>query len=286
MPKLFDVYMQAIKEGAEHGVTSADIRICLAHILKYSTQIEVLLHKDEQFDECYQPVFHHYLKQLEMGVPVEYVINEATFLGHKLYVDNTVLIPRMETEELVANISERILDYYDPRNYLVCADIGTGSGCIAIALKTLFPNWVMLASDLSLLSLSIAKKNAEANGTKITFYDGPSLTPYIQNNIALDIIVSNPPYITDLSRVQSSVKNHEPSNALYLDPAHSVYEDVFRDIGKVKKNSLLVCLEIDDNLVDYLNGLMDKFLTPNYRYKKEYLKDLNGFVRFLFLFLE
>lgn len=286
MAKIFDVYMQAVKEGAEHGVSSADIRICLAHIFKYSTQIEVLLHKDEDFDEVYQPIFQRYLKQLETGVPVEYVINEATFLGHKLYVDNTVLIPRMETEELVANISEKILDYYDPRNYLVCADIGTGSGCIAIALKTLFPNWVMLASDRNLGTTNIAKKNAETNGTKITFYDGSSLTPYIQNNIALDIIVSNPPYIIDKSRVQSSVKKYEPSQALYLDLDHSVYEDIFRDVGKVKKNNLLICLEIDDNLVDYLNGLMDKYLTPNYRYKREYIKDMNGFIRFLFLFLE
>ena len=286
MAKIFDVYMQAVKEGTEHGVSSADIRICLAHILKYSTQIEVLLHKDEDFDEVYQPIFQRYFKQLETGIPVEYVINEATFLGHKLYVDNTVLIPRMETEELVANISEKILDYYDPRNYLVCADIGTGSGCIAIALKTLFPNWVMLASDRNLGTINIAKKNAETNGTKITFYDGSSLTPYIQNNIALDIIVSNPPYIIDKSRVQSSVKKYEPSQALYLDPEHSVYEDIFRDVGKVKKNNLLICLEIDDNLVDYLNGLMDKYLTPNYRYKREYIKDMNGFIRFLFLFLE
>ena len=286
MAKLIDVYMQAVKEGAEYGVSSADIRICLAHILKYSTQIEVLLHKDEEFDECYNTVFQIYFKELKQGVPVEYVIHEATFLGHKLYVDNTVLIPRMETEELVANISEKILDYYDPRNYLVCADIGTGSGCIAIALKALFPNWVMLASDINSLSLMIAKKNAEANGTKITFYNGSSLTPYIQNKIALDIIVSNPPYIIDKSRVQSSVKKYEPSQALYLDLNHSVYEDLFRDIGKVKKNTLLVCLEIDDNLVDYLNGLMDKYLTPNYRYKREYIKDMNGFARFLFLFLE
>ena len=279
MTKIFDVYLQAMKAGKEAGVTSQDIRVLIAHEMGFAAPIDTLYHKDEEFTKNEQ--FQADFAKLMQGMPVEYVINEATFLHTKIYVDRRVLIPRMETEELIATLSERIMDYYDPRNYLVCADIGTGSGAILCALHSLFPNWLLVGSDISSQALEVAKKNVIDHGVKANLLQGPSLEPYIAAHMNLDIIVSNPPYIINRDEVQESVKRYEPAEALYLDKEHSVYEEIFRDYKKVKKGTLLMAFEIGYDLVDYLTGLMEKYLGD---YEFEFIKDLNGLDRILLVF--
>lgn len=279
MPKIYDVYLRAMAEGKEKGVLSQDIRILLAYNNGFQTPIETLLHKDDEmknFDE-----FQRQFARLLNDEPVEYIINQCTFLQHKLYVDHRVLIPRMETEELVANLSERIADYYDPRLYLVAADIGTGSGAIALALKSFFPNWLITASDISKDALEVAKTNFKTYGSQIRVLEGPSLQPYIKENMNLDLIVCNPPYILNRDEVQESVKKFEPESALYLDTNASVYEEIFRDYKAVKKGTLLMAFEIGYDLKDYLTQLMAKYLED---YEFEFVDDLNGLPRFLFVF--
>lgn len=286
MAKVIDVYSKAVNEGKEAGVYSSDIRVLLAFDLGFATEIEVLLHKDEEMDEKKIQLFNAQFARLLNNEPVEYIVNECKFLEFKLFVDNRVLIPRMETQEMLAILSERILDYYDPRNYLVAADIGTGSGCLAIALKSYFTNWLVNASDISEKALQVAKINVDRHNTRVKLLQGDALTPYIEEKMKLDVIVCNPPYIASRERVQSSVKDFEPESALYLDKENSVYEKVFRDIGKVKKGSILLCFEIDDDIVSFLNGLIESYIKPIYKAKIDYIKDMNGFDRFLFIYLE
>ena len=279
MPKIYDVYLNAMKAGKESGVTSQDIRVLIAHEMGYLEPIDTLYHKDDEFTKIEQ--FEADFAKLLQGMPVEYVINEATFLHTKIYVDPRVLIPRMETEELVANLSEKILDYYDPRNYLVCADIGTGSGAILCALRSMFPNWLLVGSDMSSAALEVAKKNVQEHNVRANLLQGKSLTPYIEAKMNLDIIISNPPYILNKDEVQDSVKRYEPEEALYLTPENSVYEDIFRDYKKVKKGTLFMAFEIGYDLEGYLTDLMNKYLED---YEFEFMKDLNGLTRFLFVF--
>ena len=279
MPKIYDVYLNAMKAGKESGVTSQDIRVLIAHEMGYLEPIDTLYHKDDEFTKIEQ--FEADFAKLLQGMPVEYVINEATFLHTKIYVDPRVLIPRMETEELVANLSEKILDYYDPRNYLVCADIGTGSGAILCALRSMFPNWLLVGSDMSSAALEVAKKNVQEHNVRANLLQGKSLTPYIEAKMNLDIIISNPPYILNKDEVQDSAKRYEPEEALYLTPENSVYEDIFRDYKKVKKGTLFIAFEIGYDLEGYLTDLMNKYLED---YEYEFMKDLNGLTRFLFVF--
>ena len=279
MPKIYDVYLNAMKAGKESGVTSQDIRVLIAHEMGYLEPIDTLYHKDDEFTKIEQ--FEADFAKLLQGMPVEYVINEATFLHTKIYVDPRVLIPRMETEELVANLSEKILDYYDPRNYLVCADIGTGSGAILCALRSMFPNWLLVGSDMSSAALEVAKKNVQEHNVRANLLQGKSLTPYIEAKMNLDIIISNPPYILNKDEVQDSVKRYEPEEALYLTIENSVYEDIFRDYKKVKKGTLFMAFEIGYDLEGYLTDLMNKYLED---YEYEFMKDLNGLTRFLFVF--
>lgn len=276
---VFEAYNQALAKGKDHGVLSADVRLLIAHEMGYPEPIDTLFHRDDEFTAISQ--FELDFPRLLKGEPVEYIIQECKFLDHKLYVDERVLIPRMETQELVATITEEIDDYYDPRNFLVVADIGTGSGCIAVALKSIFKNWLVSASDASAKALEVAKKNFASYAPSIHAYLGKGLEPYIEANMALDIIVSNPPYILNKEEVQDSVKDYEPASALYLNKEDSVYEAIFRDYKKVKKGSLLMCFEIGYDLKDYLVGLMEKYLTD---YEYEFKEDLSGLTRFLFVF--
>ena len=281
MPKVEEVYRLALEKGKPLGVMSNDIRLLLAYELNLPSPADVYLHfndeipADSRFDERFARILQ--------GEPLEYVINEAKFLKHRLYVDRRVLIPRGETEELIALISERIYDYYDPRNYLVVTDIGTGSGCIAIALKSLAKNWLITASDISEDALEVARKNIADSGMNISTLQGRSLEPFIKANMNLDIIVSNPPYIKNKEEAQESVRLYEPASALWLEEGASVYEDIFRDYKKVKKGSLLMCFEIGYDLKDYLTSLMEKYLE---KYEYEFIEDLNGLTRFLFVFCE
>lgn len=279
MPSILSVYSKALEEGKDQGVLSSDLRTLIAYDNGFAAPIDTLYNRDKEMQNLSQ--FQAQFARLLEGEPVEYIINEATFLHHKLYVDHNVLIPRGETEELVAVISENISDYYDPRNYLVCADIGTGSGAIALSLKSLFPNWIMLASDISKPALEIAKKNFQTYNERVETLEGPSLAPYIENRINLDIIVSNPPYIRNKDEVQDSVRRYEPESALYLEDGKSVYEDIFRDYKKVKKGSLFMAFEIGYDLEEYLTEAMERYLED---YEYQFLDDLNGLRRFLFVF--
>ena len=283
MPTVYEVYLDAMKRGADHGVLSADLRLLIARDMGYELPIDTIYHKDDEMTQI--SLFNAQFARLLNNEPVEYILKEASFLQHKLYVDNRVLIPRMETEELLATFSERIMDYYDPRNYLVAADIGTGSGAIAIALQHFFPNWIIFGSDISKDALEVAEYNAKEYGSRVHFLEGDSLQPYIDANMNLDIIISNPPYIVNREDVQDSVKRFEPDSALYMDKEDSVYLKIFRDHKKVKKGSLLLCFEMGYDIEDYLRELMDRYLEGE-QYEFDFLKDLNGMTRFLFVYIQ
>lgn len=280
MASVGEVYNHALEIAKEHDISGADIRRLIAHNEGLREQIDVIFHRDKEMKN--EELFYQQLEELKDGKPVEYVMHEASFLQNKLYVDERVLIPRGETEELVTNITERIRDYFDPRNYLVAADIGTGSGAISVTLKECFPNWLITATDISKGALEVAKKNFEAMNLPIDTLEGDALTPFIERRQKLDIIVSNPPYILNKEDAQPSVRDYEPGSALWLNKDDSVYEKIFANAYRVKKHALFIALEISPDLVEWLEDLMKKYL---HDYEYEFVDDLNNMKRFLFVFL-
>lgn len=155
----------------------------------------------------------NYTQQLIAHKPVQYVLNEAWFAGLKLYVDESVLIPRPETEELVQWVAAEA-------NGKTILDVGTGSGCIPVALKKKFPDTVMYACDVSQKALQVAAQNATTYHTpihfmQIDFLHGPSKTMLPQ----VDILVSNPPYIPlkDKPAMNANVVQYEPHIALFVE---------------------------------------------------------------------
>lgn len=194
-----------------------------------------LMNPDLRIDELQYYQLGEAVKRLLSGEPVQYVTGMARFNDLLLKVSPAVLIPRPETEELVLKIGTCLPKEKPIRIW----DIGTGSGCIAIALAKHFPNAEVVAFDVSEEALQIAKENAESNGAKVTFVQDDVLNPisdYFSQPV--DLVVSNPPYVCDSERaaMEANVLDWEPENALFVpddDPLR-----FYRQVLALAKNQL------------------------------------------------
>lgn len=172
------------------------------------------------------------IKRLNNGEPVQYIVGNVDFYGYKINVNKNVLIPRFETEELVFKTINLIKKNLNEN--IKVLDIGTGSGCISIALKKEIPGLDITAVDISADALVVAKNNALENNCEINFIKSD-----LFNNIddKYDLIISNPPYISYDEQIMDIVKKNEPHLALYA-----------------KNNGLYFYEEIIKNSSNYLNG--------------------------------
>ncbi|MBO0341241.1 MAG: peptide chain release factor N(5)-glutamine methyltransferase [Bacteroidota bacterium] len=216
---------------------------CIEHYLKLERFIlairpGITLTKEEE-----QPLFEA-LSELKLEKPLQYILGTTHFMDLELQVDENVLIPRPETEELVQwilddtksgmsevrsqksgvkNLKSGVKDQHgddanlhiSPLNIL---DIGTGSGCIAIALAKNLPDANVFALDVSEDALLVARKNAVSNGVDIGFLHQDILNAQLDTTLVFDVIVSNPPYVRELekNRIQKNVKDFEPDTALFV----------------------------------------------------------------------
>ncbi|MCK0159826.1 peptide chain release factor N(5)-glutamine methyltransferase [Allomuricauda sp. F6463D] len=232
---------------------------CIEHYLKLERFILAIqpgytLTKDEE-----QPLFEA-LAQLKLEKPLQYILETAHFMDLELQVNENVLIPRPETEELVQWILDDIRDEKsEVRNQksersdgnlhpspFTILDIGTGSGCIAIALAKNLPKAKIYALDVSEGALNVAKKNALANGVEITFIHQDILDAELEfePELTFDVIVSNPPYVRELEKneIHKNVKDFEPGTALFVPDEDPLlfYKTIisFSEKNLLKKGSL------------------------------------------------
>ena len=174
-----------------------------------------LMEPNLRLDEMQHYQLEQAIKRLLNGEPVQYVTGMARFCDLLIKVSPAVLIPRPETEELVPKICASLSREKPMRIW----DIGTGSGCIAIALAKHFVNAEVIAFDVSEAALQIAKENAESNGAKVTFVQDDVLHPQSEFfSQPVDLVVSNPPYVCDSERaaMEHNVLDWEPENALFV----------------------------------------------------------------------
>lgn len=260
------------KEFVDDNLSFEEIKWLLLDTFSLQ-EYQLISLKEKEFDD------EEYLKKLKLAkkIPVSYLLNYQIFFGYKFYVDNNVLIPRNETEELV----EHVLNYIFDNNYknIKILEIGTGSGCIAISLKKELDkrniNSFILAVDISQKALEIAKKNAFDNNANIDFI----LSDCLDNvtNDDFDIVVSNPPYINKDNYVSKRVLDNEPHLALFAeDKGLAIYKKIFLQI---KKFSFLkaVFFEISPDLKSDLENIKNNYLP---QFHSQYLLDINKYVRF------
>ena len=193
-----------------------------------------IIHQNTAFNQAQVDQIEKYTEQLISGKPIQYILGKAWFMGQNFIVNENVLIPRPETEELV----EWIISYANIKNKtLSILDIGTGSGCISIALKMALPHCEISALDVSKEALKVAQLNAKNLNVSIQWMEQNILDTVALEN-AYDIIVSNPPYIPirEKESMQKQVVNFEPSLALFVPDEDPLI--FYRTIAKIAKQSL------------------------------------------------
>ncbi|MDD4141900.1 MAG: peptide chain release factor N(5)-glutamine methyltransferase [Bacteroidales bacterium] len=217
--------------------------------------------------------------RLMKNEPVQYVTGKSYFYGRAFFVDESVLIPRNETEEMVSKILSIEILSEQPLKIL---DIGTGSGCIPVTLSLERPNWQVSACDISRKALDIATRNSRDLSAKVTFLQDDILNPraFSPENL-FDVIISNPPYVTEEEKVliKHNVLDYEPAAALFVpddDPLK-----FYRAIGSFCKNHLKssgrLYLEINERFGDGVASLFSDMFE-----KVEIISDLHNKQRFAF----
>ncbi|MDR2651041.1 MAG: peptide chain release factor N(5)-glutamine methyltransferase [Prevotellaceae bacterium] len=262
-----------VKSKLHQQCNDNEIRLITLMLLKHFWKIsetDFYTDKQKKLDEKFDDDFRKSLELLQQNTPVQYVLGTAEFYGLKFSVDKNVLIPRPETEELVDWI---IAENKDVQTII---DIGTGSGCIAVALAKNMKNTKIYALDISEKAITKAAQNAENNDVHIDFFCNDILCETNFTPIQFDCIVSNPPYVleSEKSKMKRNVLDFEPHLALFVmdDEPLKFYSAIadFAILHLSDKGKIYV--EINENLAKETQNL---FRQKGFEYI-ELRKDLNG----------
>lgn len=240
-------------------------------------RLQIALHPKVSLSHLQVEQFEKAIQRLEKHEPIQYIIGKTSFFGLDFNVNPNVLIPRPETEELVAWVlEEKNNEGSSPCEVL---DIGTGSGCIAISLAKNFSNARVSALDFSKLALEIVAKNARENKVNLEIIQADILkTKSLSRNF--DVIVSNPPYVRHLEKaeMQRNVLENEPASALYVDDNDAlIFYLKIAELAKVHlKNKGAVYVECNQYLAKETESL---FWEKGY--ETELRKDIFGNYRML-----
>lgn len=209
-------YKDVLDKAINYLVENNKEESAALYLLEYVTNMSSPVLYSHIEDTCSDEISSKLFKYLDMHVkdnkPVQYIIGLAPFYGYDFKVNEDVLIPRYETEELVENVLLKYDEYFKGQKVDLC-DVATGSGCIGITLKLEEPNFNVTITDISKSALEVAKFNANKLGADVTILEGDMLEPL--KGKKFDILVSNPPYIPDGENVMSIVKDNEPNIALF-----------------------------------------------------------------------
>lgn len=242
--------------------------------LSFYTPSQFYLHlKDEMNDSFLKMIDDTARKYIFDQIPVQHILGFSYFFGYKFKVNEHVLIPRRETEELVDWIikNNKILNPH-------ILDIGTGSGAIAIALNKHIKNAITTAVDISKDALVVAIINAKLNNQDINFIESDVFSNV---NGKFNIIVSNPPYIDKIEDVEELVLKNEPHLALFAkNQGLYFYEKIIKEASNYLESKSLIAFEIPDNKDAQLQNIVNKYYPNSIN---EIIKDLQGRSRILII---
>lgn len=277
-------YRQVLREAKERlyaagqGEQAAQLLMLeLANLEAHNLYMEY----DEEVPQDLLEAFEAGIRRMEQGEPLGHVLGFEWFYGYRFKVNPDVLIPRPETEELVANILAAYDECFDGQDVDVI-DVGTGSGAIAIALRKEEAHLQVTASDISEQAVAVARKNAADNAADVTFLTGDMLEPFIEAGIRCDILVSNPPYIPVHEQMEHSVVDYEPHVALFGgEDGLKFYREIFANAHRVIKEKAILAFEMGYDQGERLRALAKEHF-PDARV--EIIKDLSGKNRMLFVY--
>ena len=277
-------YQKFIKEMQEKAFEAEKEESAVILILEFVTQLEtnfLYMKMNEEIEEDiinkFNDIFDKYLYD---NKPVQYLIGYSTFYGYDFIVNEDVLIPRFETEELVENVLYRYDRHFKGQKVDVC-DLACGSGCIGVTLSLEEKNMNVIASDISEAALAVAKKNNEKLGGTVKFLQGDMLEPL--KGYKFDIFVSNPPYIPNDELVDPLVKDNEPNIALFGgSDGMKFYDIILRGVKPLLKDKAMIAFEHGFDKREEMISLANKYFPGS---KVEVLKDLEGKDRMTFIYV-
>ncbi len=242
-------------------------------------RIDLALQPDLNFSESELIEWNFLLEQLKLEKPIQYLLGETSFYGLTFEVNENVLIPRPETEELVDWIVSNN-QMTDDVGVIKILDIGTGSGCIAVSLAKNLPNAQVFAIDISEKALEIAKKNAEINNVRVNFIvqDILKTEDLLQE---FNIIVSNPPYVRNLEKVEinKNVLDNEPHLALFVEDNNALI--FYQKIAELAEKNLIPSGQLYFEINQYLGKEMIELLAKLNFKNIELRKDIYGHDRMM-----
>ena len=258
-------------------ISDNEIFLLIEKVNNYHNYTNLVLNFDKNLANL--NYFNELKERLFNGEPIQYILNSAPFVDLDIFVDNRVLIPRVETEELVTKTR-----YFIEKlelEHKVIGDMCTGSGCIALFMKNSFKDSSVFASDISKDALEVANKNAKDLELDIIFLKGDKTKPFVNQNIKFDIFISNPPYVQNKNDIEEKVKKNEPMNAIYSEDGVAFYRDVFQNYKKFMNNKFMMAFEINYDQEHQLTELVEEYFPGDKKYM--FLKDIYGLTRFLFI---
>lgn len=264
-----DKLQEAIQLTLDKGYEQTRAEWLLLDLFKWS-RTDYLIHREEQMSQADLAKFDLALHRMLSGEPIQYIVGFQSFYGYNFEVDNNCLISRPETEEVMLHFLNQC------HHQDTVADIGTGSGAIAITLKLLKPDLKVLATDLYEDTLNVARNNATLHQQEIQFLQGDALKPLIDNDIKVDGLISNPPYIDEgeARDMDDTVLKYEPHHALFAEnEGYAIYEGILKDLPQVMKEQGHVVFEIGYNQGNQLKALINS-IYPDKLVKV--IRDING----------
>lgn len=270
--------LQAKNECLQHGLSEQVAALYMVE-LSQMERCDLYLNYDEEVCATLYTLYQNGIQRMLNDEPMQYVLGFSWFYGYRFYVDEHVLIPRPETEELVANILAEMDEHFIDLKEIRAVDIGTGSGAIAISVALEEPKVKMTATDISEGALQVAQKNAETLKANVSFYAGDMLQPLIDRNMTVDFLICNPPYIPQEEILENSVKDYEPHVALFGgEDGLKFYRQVFEGAHAVLAPRSIMAFEIGYNQKEALLAETKKYFPDA---EAEVLQDINGKNRML-----
>jgi release factor glutamine methyltransferase len=274
---------QKENEALENNKEDSAVVLLLEHICGLETNALFMKRGDKIEDEIVNKFNEIFDKYLHENQPIQYLIGTSCFYGYDFIVNENVLIPRFETEELVENILYKYDEHFGGKKVEVC-DLATGSGCIAITLAKEEPNMHVVASDISKEALKVARKNNEKLGANVKFLQGDMLEPL--KGKKFDIFVSNPPYIPENEVVDSLVKDNEPNLALFgREDGMKFYRIILQGLRPLLNKKALIAFEHGYDKKDSYGEMLALCKKYFPECKAECIKDLEGKYRMTFIYV-
>ena len=273
MPTNREIYFSLVKENNKY-LNKSVITSLLADASGFDDKMALYSHFDNQVKDVERLLNN--VDRVRSGIPFQYVLGYSFFLGNKIIVDKSVLIPRQETEQLTVDTIVYIKNTIKDNEPIVVGDVCTGSGAIASVIEKEIPSTVVYATDISKDALAIAKKNVN----KTTLLECNLVDGLIEKGIKLDVLICNPPYIENEKNIDEQVFKYEPHLALLAKPGTKCYEEIFSKYKSVMKEHFLMAFEIEEDMEKSLIELMNRYLEDvTYRFHK----DIYGKTRFLYI---